>query len=169
MNTRLFLPALLLAFSATATVSSAASFILNSPTVGPNQPGTFYVTGTVNVGAGESVLSTFTAGFNSNCGNFDSDFLNWNGTTAYTGKILDFKVDTGNLGYSGGMPVGIYNTNPLGPAGHPGVSLDWLDPNQHEHSMTANYHITVTATPEPASLAVFGIGAFALRMKRKRR
>ena len=165
----------------TPSLSKAASFTLSSPTIGPNQPGVFTVDGTVTVGAGESVVSpnlistvwlpflpSFAAGFNYNCGNFDSNFLAWNGTSPYTGKILDFNVNPNDLGYSGGMPVGIYNFDPFGPGAHPGVSLDWLDPNGGEHSMVANYHVTVESTPEPATMAFMGIGALALRLRRKR-
>ena len=163
-----------------ATSSVHAAFItLNSPTVGPNQPGTFYVTGTITVGAGESVLSptlvstvavpflpSLTAGFNSASGNFNSSLLAWNGLSTYTGNILDFTVNPGNLGYSGGMPLGVYNTNPLFPGG-PGISLDYLDAAGVEHSMNGNYHITVASTPEPASLIVLSFGALALRKRRR--
>lgn len=172
---------LLIAISLSLTAASQAAFFsLNSPTVGPNQPGTFYVTGTVTVGSGESVispnlvstvalpfLSNYSAGFNFNCGNFDTDFLNWNGVTNYTGKILDFTVNPGNLGYSGGMPLGVYASNVLFPGGA-GVALDYLDAAGAEHTMRANYHINVETTPEPATLLCLGLGAVVTLRRRRR-
>ncbi|MBS1718370.1 MAG: PEP-CTERM sorting domain-containing protein [Armatimonadetes bacterium] len=180
-SNRLLAASLVASLTCAASLSNAAFMTLNSPTVGPNQPGTFYVTGTITVGAGETVLSpnvvstvalpflpAFTAGFNYNCGNFDNDILSWNGTTNYTGKILDFTVNPNNLGYSGGMPLGVYNFNPFFPNQQPGISLDFVDANGAEHSMQASYHITVTnTTPEPASIAALAIGALAIRRRKK--
>lgn len=167
------------ALTAAAATSNAALITLNSPTVGPNQPGTFFVTGTITVGPGEAFLSpntvstvalpllpAFVAGFNYNCGNFDANVLAWNGLSTYTGNILDFTVNPNNFGYSGGMPLGVYNFNPGFPGSQPGISLDYIDPNGVEHTTIANYQITVAAVPEPASLAALALGAAILKRKR---
>lgn len=178
---RILAASLFVTLSGMAATSHAASISLVSATVGPNQPGTAFIMGTVNVGPGEQVLSpnlvstlavpylpSFTAGF-TNGVIFDANFIAWNGLSTYSGKILDFSVNPGNVGYAGGMPLGVYNTNPFGPGGGPGISLDYLDATGiNEHSMHANYSITVAqTTPEPASLSILALWGLALRRKRK--
>ena len=162
------------------SLANAVSFTLNSPTVTQNQPGTFYVTGTASLGAGEALipissvnaiwmafLPSYAAGFNSGV-TIDAAFLAWNGASPYTGNILDLSVNPGNTGYSGGMPVGVYNSNLLGPGGQPAVSFDYLDPNGVQQSVTASYQVTVTAVPEPASIAALALGGVALVRRRRR-
>ncbi|MGH7243805.1 MAG: hypothetical protein ACREJD_10345 [Phycisphaerales bacterium] len=145
----------------------------------PNFAGTILITGTVTMGAGETFLNpnvmssvflpfkpAFTAGFNGPGQTFDAGFLAWNGLGTYTGAIYNHQITAGNLGYSGGMPLGLYNFNPLGPSGQqPAITLWYVDPNGVSQSSTATYAINVV--PTPGGMAMFGAGAL-ISMRRRR-
>ena len=60
-------------------------------------------------------LPSFAAGFTAGVQNFDPAFLAWNGVGTYTGSIYFFQISPSNLGFSGEMPLGLYNVNIFGP------------------------------------------------------
>ncbi len=145
----------------------------------PNFAGTILITGTVSVGIGETFLNptvmssvwlpfkpAFTAGFNGPGQTFDAGFLAWNGIGTYTGAIYNHQINAGNLGYSGGMPLGLYNFNPLGPNGQqPAIRLNYIDANGATQSAIANYAVNVL--PSPGSTVVLAL-AGAVAAKRRR-
>jgi hypothetical protein len=163
-----------------AASASAFTFTLTPVTVTtPNFAGTISINGTVSMGVGETFLNpntssavwlpflpSFSAGFNGPGQAWDAGFLAWNGLGTYTGAIYNHQVNPGNLGYSGGMPLGLYNFNPLGPFGQqPAIRLDYIDPNGGLKSVTAVYAIDVVPTPGSVSLLAMG-GLLAARRRR---
>lgn len=164
----------------TATPAHAFTFSLTPVTnTTPNFAGTILITGTVSMGAGETFLSpnlmstvwlpfkpAFVAGFNGPGQTWDAGFLAWNGVGTYTGAIYNHQINPGNLGYSGGMPLGLYNFNPLGPLGQqPAIQLFYVDPNGSVKSATSAYAINVVPTPGSACL----LGIAGLVSARRRR
>lgn len=144
----------------------------------PNFAGTILITGTVTMGAGETflnpnVMSTvylpflpaFTAGFNGPGQTWDAGFLAWNGIGSYTGAIYNHQINAGNLGYSGGMPLGLYNFNPGGPGGSPAITLSYIDANGVTQSITSKYAVNVVPTPGCAGTLAMG-ALLAARRKR---
>lgn len=141
--------------------------------------GAIAINGVVSVGVGETFIhptvmstsampfkSNLSAGFNGPGQNWDAGFLAWNGVGTYTGAIFNHVIVAGNLGYAGGMPLGLYGTNPIGPSGGPGIVLWYIDANGVQTSAAANYAINVV--PAPAAPALLGIvGCIAARRKRR--
>lgn len=160
--------------------ASAAVFTLTPITnTTPNFPNPILIQGTVSMGAGETFLSPntmstvylpflpgFTAGFNGNGQTFDPGFLTWNGLGTYVGPIYDDQVSANNLGYSGGMPPGLYNFNPGGPGGQPAITLNYTDASGITRSATAPYAINVVI-PAPGAMALFGIGGLLAARRRR--
>lgn len=163
----------------TTGVAKAFTFTLTPVTVTtPNFAGTILITGTVSMGAGETFLHPnvmsshavpftpgFTAGFNGAGNTWDPGFLAWNGIGTYTGSIFNHVIVPGNLGYAGGMPLGLYNTNPLGPGGLPGIQLFYIDPNGSTKSAFANYAVNVV--PGPGGAGVFGLAGLVAACRRR--
>ncbi|MBY0111607.1 MAG: hypothetical protein K2Y21_02205 [Phycisphaerales bacterium] len=159
--------------------ASAFTFTLTPvTTTTSNFAGTIAINGVVSMGAGEVFYSplvmssvslpfksSFTAGFNGPGQTWDPAFLAWNGIGTYTGAIYNHSINAGNLGYSGGMPLGLYATNPLGPSGGSGIILHYLDANGVDQSSAANYAINVVPTPGPAAVLALG-SLVALRRRR---
>lgn len=144
----------------------------------PNFASPILIQGTVTVAPGETflaptVMSTvhlpflanFSAGFNGSGQMFDPGFLAWNGIGTYTGPIYNHQVSANNLGFSGGMPVGLYGSNVLGPGGNSGIILSYINEAGLTQSVAATYAVNVI--PAPGAAAAFGIGAlFAARRRR---
>ena len=157
----------------------AGTFTLTPVTVTtPNFGGTIAINGVVSMGSGESLihplvmsssavpfLSDLSAGFNGPGQNWDAAFLAWSGVGTYSGAIFDHIVTPGNLGYAGGMPLGLYGTNPLGPSGGAGITLHYIDVNGTTASFAANYAINVVPAPGTAGLMALG-GLLATRRRR---
>lgn len=144
----------------------------------PNFANPIQVQGTVSLAAGETFLSptamstvnlpflsNFSAGFNGNGQMFDAAFLAWNGVGSYSGPIYDHMVSANNLGYSGGMPLGLYGSNLLGPGGLASIILSYVDAAGATHSTTATYAISVV--PAPGSMAIIGVGGFLAARRRR--
>ncbi|MBL8875888.1 MAG: hypothetical protein JNM86_08855 [Phycisphaerae bacterium] len=162
-----------------STHADAMTFSLTPVTVTtPNFAGTISITGTVSMGVGETFLNpnvmsavwlpflpSFTAGFNGPGQNWDAGFLAWNGIGTYSGAIYNHQINAGNLGYAGGMPLGLYNFNPLGPGGQqPAIRLNYVDANGSTQQAIANYAIQVVPAPGGAALlGVAGLCAFRRR------
>jgi hypothetical protein len=173
------------ALAATALVLAAAVqpahafiFTLNPVTnTTPNFAGPIFINGTVTVAPSETfytptVMSSvalpflgFTAGFNGNGQTFDAAFLAWNGIGTYTGAIYNNQVSTNNFGYTGGMPVGLYNSNVIGPGGQSAITLNYADANGITRSAVAAYAINVVPTPGAASM----LAMTGLMVSRRRR
>lgn len=175
MNRKFFFHVFLLLGSALAASSAQAfSFSLAPVTfTGPTNPNQILVNGTVTVGAGEtfyspSVMSTthlpfkagFTAGFNGSGQMWHPAFAAWNGLGTYTGPIFCFQVSSNNLGYSAGMPQGMYDKNLLAPGGNATLVLNYAAPFGATMAASAPYAIQVV--PEPASISALALGALAL-------
>jgi hypothetical protein len=140
--------------------------------------GVIAINGVVSVGVGETFvhpslmsswalpfLSNYSAGFNGPGQGWDAGFLAWNGVGTYSGAIINHVINPGNLGYSGGMPVGYYGSNLLGPGGNAGIVLWYIDANGVQQSASANYAINVVPSPASASLLALGAG---IAMRRRR-
>ncbi|MCC6283691.1 MAG: hypothetical protein IT439_00105 [Phycisphaerales bacterium] len=128
-------------------------------------PGEVFYSPTVQSGIAVPFLPSFSAGFNGLPQGWDPGFLAWGGTGTYTGPIYFHTVTPANLGYAGGMPVGLYNANLLGPGGQPGITLFYLGADGQDHALARNYAINVT--PAPGALAALGAaGAFLGRRRR---
>ncbi|MBX3378999.1 MAG: hypothetical protein KF805_02805 [Phycisphaeraceae bacterium] len=170
-----------LGIAGAAAPACAFTFTLTPVTnTTPNFAGTILITGTVSMGAGETFIGpntmssvflpfkpAFTAGFNGPGQTWDAGFLAWNGLGTYTGAIYNHQINAGNLGYSGGMPLGLYNFNPLGPSGQqPAIILWYLDPNGVDRSATATYAINVV--PAPGALATIALGGLVALRRRRR-
>jgi len=172
--------ALVAIVSGIATPAKAFVFTLTPVTnTTSNFAGTILITGTVSMGIGETFLNpnvqssvwlpfkpAFVAGFNGPGQTFDAGFLAWNGIGTYTGAIYNHQINAGNLGYSGGMPLGLYNFNPLGPLGlQPAIQLFYIDPNGSMQSKTSAYAINVV--PSPGSATMIGIGGMLAARRRR--
>ncbi len=170
----------LLSFVAFSVVASANAFSFTLTPVTfttPNDPNPIFINGTVTVAANETYvgwtqfdapfLTGFTAGFNGAPQNFTSSFLAWNGVGTYTGAIYEHHVNPTNLGYAGGMPVGLYNKNIFGPSGFSSIKLTYADSLGSTQTASALYGIQVDAVPEPATLGVLALAALALKRRRK--
>lgn len=143
----------------------------------PNFAGPIQIMGTVTLAAGETCYSPnvmssmyppfmgpFIAGFNGPGNTWDPAFLAWNGVGGYSGPVWDCLIVPGNLGYAGGMPVGLYAQNPLGPGGNAAIILTCFDLNG-DHSRTATFGVNVV--PAPGAAALLGLGGL-LAMRRRR-
>lgn len=172
--------ALLSGMALAASAAHAFTFTLTPiTTTTPNFAGTILINGTVSMGAGETFISpnlmssvylpflpSFTAGFNGPAQNWDAGFLAWNGIGTYTGAIYNHQINAGNLGFSGGMPLGLYNFNPFGPSGQqPAIRLWYTDALGMSRAREATYAIDVV--PAPGALATLGLcGTIAMRRRR---
>lgn len=180
MNRSICAPASALAAALLSLTSAHAGTVTLTPVTNttPNFAPPIQIIGTVTMAAGETMyspnvwsshampfLSTYTAGFNGSGQQFDPAFLAWNGVGTYSGPILDHQVSANNLGYAGGMPVGLYGSNVLGPGGLAGITLHYIGADGLDHAMTATFAINVT--PTPGAAAVLGIGGL-LASKRRR-
>ncbi len=143
-----------------------------------NFAGPILIQGTVSVGPGETFihpnvmsaqympfLAVPTAGFNGSGQNFDPGFLAWNGVGTYTGPIYNHQVSANNLGYSGGMPLGLYASNLIGPGGLSGITLNYVDANGLDHPAFAPHGVNVV--PAPGAIGVLCLGGL-LAAKRRR-
>lgn len=157
----------------------AATFTLTPVTVTtPNFAGPILINGTVTMGAGETMyspnvqsthgmpfLSTYTAGFNGNGQQFDPAFLAWNGVGSYSGPILNHQVSANNLGYAGGMPLGLYGSNVFGPGGQAFITLHYLGTDGADHQVSLTFAINVV--PTPGAAALLGIGGLLAGRRRR--
>jgi uncharacterized protein (TIGR03382 family) len=134
-------------------------------TTTPNFVGLIPINGVVTIGPGETFyhpsfmstsampfLSSLSAGFNGPGQNWDPGFMAWSGIGTYSGPIFNHVVTPSNFGYSSGMPLGLYGTNPFGPNGGAGIILHAADANGLTVSASANYAINVIPSPASASL-----------------
>jgi len=144
----------------------------------PNFAGPILINGTVSLGVGESFLhptvmstvhlpflSNFSAGFNGNGQTFDPGFLAWNGVGSYTGPIYNHQVSANNLGFSGGMPLGLYGSNVLAPGGLSSIILSYTDANGLTQSVNAPYAINVI--PAPGAAVVLGTATLLAARRRR--
>ncbi len=160
-------------------VAHAAVFSLTPVTnTTPNYVGQITIMGTVTAGPGETFYSpnvqsaiavpflpSFAAGFNGLPQGWDPGFLAWNGTGTYSGPIYFHEVSPANLGYSGGMPLGLYGSNIFGPGGQSAITLYFLGTDGRDHALASPYAINVI--PAPGALAAFGlVGMVAVRRRR---
>ncbi|MDX2016422.1 MAG: hypothetical protein SFY95_02130 [Planctomycetota bacterium] len=159
--------------------AGAATFTMTAVTnTTPNFGGTIAITGTITMNSGESLLSPLsmsswslpfnaglTAGFNGPGQGWDAGFLAWNGIGTYSGAIVNHVITPGNFGYSGGMPLGLYGTNPLGPGGLAGITLNYVDTNGALGTFSANYAINVV--PAPGPIALLGLAGLVSRRRRR--
>lgn len=152
----------------TACAGSAHAFVFTMTPITnttSNFAGPILIQGTVTVGPGETFinpnlmssqympfLATPTAGFNGTGQNFDPGFLAWNGLGSYTGPIYNYQVSANNLGYAGGMPVGLYTFNLLGPGGQSGTTLYYVDANGVDHPAFASHGVNVVPGPGMAGV-----------------
>ena len=140
--------------------------------------GTIAINGVVSVGVGETFIhpslmstsampfkSSLTAGFNGPGQNWDAGFMAWSGVGTYSGAIFNHVIVPGNLGYSGGMPLGLYGTNPFGPSGGAGIVLWYIDANGLQQSSAANYAINVV--PAPGVASVLGLAGWMASRRRR--
>ena len=164
-----------------ACANSAQAFVFTMTPITnttSNFAGPILIQGTVSVAPGEifyhptlvstqymPFLATPTAGFNGSGQNFDPGFLAWNGLGTYTGPIYNYQVSANNLGYAGGMPLGLYIFNLLGPGGQSGTTLSYLDVNGVDRSVFAPHGVNVV--PTPAGAALLPIAGLA-RLRRRR-
>jgi len=143
-----------------------------------NFAGTILIQGTVSLGVGETFLhptvmssqimpflSTYTAGFNGPGQNFDPAFLAWNGVGSYTGPIYNHQIGPGNFGYAGGMPLGLYGSNLLGPGAQSGIILHYVDANGLDHGVFAPHAVNVI--PAPGALALAAVGGCVVVRRRR--
>jgi hypothetical protein len=162
-----------------AQAAGAATFTMTTVTnTTPNFGGTIAITGTIVMNSGESLLSPtsmsswslpfnagLTAGFNGPGQGWDAGFLAWNGIGTYSGAIVNHVITPSNFGFSGGMPLGLYGTNPLGPGGLAGITLNYVDTNGALGTFSANYAINVV--PAPGAAGALGLaGLLAMRRRR---
>ncbi|MFT3686220.1 MAG: hypothetical protein QM783_15070 [Phycisphaerales bacterium] len=161
------------------SAARAATFTLTPVTnTTPNFAGTIFINGTVTMGAGETFLnpnvasqvwypflSNMSAGFNGTGNAFDPAFLAWNGVGTYSGPIFNNAVAPSNLGYSGGMPQGLYGFNFLGPGGQSAIELHYINAAGAEQTMVAAWAVNVTPTPG-AGAALLLSGLVASRRRR---
>jgi hypothetical protein len=144
----------------------------------PNFAGPILIQGSITMGVGETMLSptlmstvnlpflsNFSAGFNGSAQTWDTGFLAWNGVGSYTGAIYSHQISANNLGFSGGMPIGLYGSNPLGPGGLASIRLHFTDAGGQTQFVDSSYAINVVPTPGAATL----LGAGALVITRRRR
>lgn len=144
----------------------------------PNFAGAILIQGTVTVAPGETFFSPltmstvhlpflpgFTAGFNGNGQTWDPGFLAWNGTGTYSGPIYNHMVSPNNLGYAGGMPLGLYGSNVLGPGGQSALILSYADANGLTQFSTQTYAVNVVPAPGAAVLLAVG-GMAGIRRRR---
>ncbi len=181
-RTPLALASLAFVVSSAALAPHAAAFTFTMTPV-TNTTSTFAgviaINGVVSVGAGETFIhplmmstsampfkSNLSAGFNGPGQNWDAGFLAWNGVGTYTGAIFNHVIVASNFGYAGGMPVGLYGTNPFGPSGGAGIILHYIDANGVQQSAAANYAINVV--PSPAGASVFALAACVATRRRRR-
>lgn len=168
------------AIASLAVVASAHAFSysLTPLTTVTQSTGLFSINGTIAIGAGETfngwnrVDFAFTPSasqaFNGVTENIDPAFAAWTGTGTYSGGIWDFSTtDSTNFGYSGGMPVGLYNFNPASIDSMPGIDVGYTDASGLGHTVRQNFAVEVVAAPEPASMAVLGLGALTLIRRRR--
>lgn len=168
----------LLSVIAVAGISCAHAFSFNlTPvtTATPNQAAPILINGTVTVASGETYvgwtqfdapfLSNYSAGFNGAPQNFTTAFLNWNGVGSYSGAIYQHNINPTNLGYSGGMPIGFYGSNFLGPGGLSSIKLDYIDLNGVQQTAFSNYAIDVV--PEPTTMILLTLPLAAALKKRR--
>ena len=167
------------ALAALAGAAHAGTFTLTPVTnTTPNFAGTILIQGVVSAGPGESFLSPnvmstvnlpflagFTAGFNGSGQTFDPAFLAWNGLGTYTGPIYDHQISTNNAGYACGMPLGLYGSNPFGPAGMSSIVLHYTSVTGQTQSVSANYAVNVI--PAPGAMAVLGLGGLLVARRRR--
>ncbi len=158
-----------------AAVSANALSISLNPvtTVAPNV-GAFTINGTITAGAGEQFLflnqiwfpfnAGFTAGFNGSNA-VDPSLAAWSGFGTYTGAIYDYAGGPGNYGYSGGMPVGLYDFNPGSPDFMPQIQATFQLPTGATEIAFSDYAVNVV--PEPASMAALALGGMALLRRRR--
>lgn len=176
-------PALLAALLAAALCAcppaQGATVTLTPVTITtPNFGGPIVITGTVTMGPGEVMLnptvqsshampflSSYTAGFNGPGQQFDPAFLAWNGLGTYSGPILNHQISPGNLGYSGGMPLGLYGSNVLGPGGGSGIVLYFVSTSGSVDPMSATFAIQVV--PAPGAAAALGLAACLAGRRRR--
>jgi uncharacterized protein (TIGR03382 family) len=174
-----FACALVPAVAAAITTSAHAFVFTLTPVTNttPNFAGPIQIMGTVTLAAGQTCyspnvmssssppfLASFTAGFNGTGNTWDPAFLAWNGVGGYSGPVWDCLITPANLGYAGGMPMGLYASNPLGPGGNAGITLTCFD-NAGDHNATATFAVNVV--PGPASLGLLGLGGL-LTLRRRR-
>lgn len=174
LRTSFALASLALVTAVAAPRAAAFTFTMTPVTnTTSNFAGVIAINGVVSVGVGETFIhpslmslsampfkSNLSAGFNGPGQNWDAAFLAWNGVGTYSGAIFNHVIVPGNLGYAGGMPLGLYGTNPLGPSGGAGIILHYIDANGVQQSAAANYAINVIPTPATASiLALAALGA----------
>lgn len=166
-------------FAAVAAPAHAFMFSLTPVTnTTPNFAGTILIQGTVTVAPGEiffspNTMSTVhlpflagsTAGFNGNGQTWDPGFLAWNGLGTYTGPIYNHMISPNNLGYAGGMPVGFYGSNILGPGGQSALILFYADTNGGTQSSTQAYAVNVV--PAPGAIAVLAVGGLVASRRRR--
>lgn len=165
---------------AAAAVPAQAFVFTLTPvtTTTPNFTGLIQIQGSVTVASNETFLSPnlvstfaapflpgFAAGFTAGVQNFDPAFLAWNGVGTYIGPIYFFQNSPSNLGFSGGMPLGLYNVNIFGPNAQPGIILSYAGPTGATQSAAANYAINVVPTPGAAAVLALG-GLMAGRRRR---
>lgn len=165
---------------AAANPARAFTFTLTPVTVTTsNFAGTIQINGTVTVGPGETFISpnlmssvwlpflpSFSAGFNGPGQTWDAGFLAWNGIGTYTGAIYNHQIIPGNLGFSGGMPLGLYNFNPFGPGGQqPAIRLWYTDASGASQSNFATYAIDVI--PAPGSLTMASLCGLLVARRRR--
>lgn len=166
-----------------APAASAATFTLTPITnTSPTNAGIIAITGTVTAAPGETFYSPnvigsqavpflpgFTAGFTGVGNDWDPAFIAWSntGTGTYSGPIFNHVIVPGNVGYAGGMPLGLYNTNPFGPGGQPGITLNYYGPNQITIPISANYAVNVTDIPAPATMTTLAIAGMATLRRRR--
>jgi hypothetical protein len=147
-------------------------------TTTPNFAAPIQIMGTVTLAAGQTCYSpnvmsssyppflpSFAAGFNGTGNTWDPAFLAWNGVGGYSGPVWDCLITPANLGYSGGMPLGLYGFNPLGPGGNAAITLTCFD-SAGDHNLTADFAVNVV--PTPGSLLPLGIGALAAHRRRRK-
>lgn len=171
--------AVMMAMGGLAVAAEGFTFTMTPVTVTtPNFAGPILINGTVGVGVGETFipatvmssqimpfLSNFSAGFNGTGQGFDPGFLAWNGVGVYSGPIYRHQVSANNLGYSGGMPLGLYDSNPLGPGGKSGLILHFSDETGRTQSAVAMHAVRVVPAPGVMGLAA-AAGMLAFRRRR---
>lgn len=170
--------ALSVAFLSLASVHAGTFTMTPVTNTTPNFAPPIQIFGTVTMAAGETMysptmmsqhgmpfLSTYTAGFNGSGQQFDPAFLAWNGVGTYSGPIIDHQVSANNLGYAGGMPMGLYGSNVFGPGGQASVTLYYVGTDGADHPMTATFAINVV--PAPGAAAALGLGGLLVARRRR--